>query len=109
MPKKFIMGWLHFKPGKRDDFIAKSRWYADACRAEAGCEFFDFSLCPFDPDLAMVMECFSDRRAHEEDHIASEHFKRFWKALGEVCVEGRFQNILSDTVKPERHVFSQAN
>ena len=106
MPKKFIMGWLHFKPGKRDAFIAASRTYIETCRAEPGCEFFEFSVSPFDPDLATVMECFSDRRTHEEVHLKTEHFRKFWKDLGEVCIEGRFQNILSDTVEPDRHVFT---
>lgn len=99
--KKYIMGWLKFRPGKRDAFIAASRGYIEACRAEEGCEFFDFSLSPFDPDLAMVMECFASREVHELAHLKTGHFKTFWKQLGEVCVEGRFENIFADHVEPD--------
>ena len=104
--KKYIMGWLRFKPGRRDAFIAAQRPYVEACRAEPGCEFFEFSVSPFDPDLATVMECFSSRAAHEQVHLNTEHFKAFWPALGEAAVEGSFLNILSDTVEPDSARFA---
>ncbi|MEJ0013401.1 MAG: antibiotic biosynthesis monooxygenase [Bauldia sp.] len=106
MTKKYIMGWLHFKPGKRDAFIAGSRDYVGKCRAESGCEFFDVSVSPFDSDLAMVMECFTSPEVHEAEHLNSRHFKQFWAALGEVCVEAHFENILSDTVIPDTTKFA---
>ena len=98
--KKFIMGWLKFKPGKRDAFIAASREYVEVCRTEAGCEFFDFSVSLFDPDMAMAMECFSSREMHAA-HLETERFKTFWKQLGEVCIEGRFENIFADHIEPD--------
>ena len=103
--KKYVVGWLRFKPGKRDAFIAASREYIETCRAESGCEFFDFSLSPFDPDMAMVMEGFSSREIHEEAHLKTPHFKEFWRKLGEVCIDARFLNILSDTVIPDSAKF----
>ena len=103
--KKFIMGWLRFKPGKRDAFIAASREYIETCRAERGCEFFEFTLSPFEPDVAMVMECFSSRETHEDVHLKTAHFEEFWKKLGGVCIDARFLNILSNTVTPDSAKF----
>ena len=105
--KKFIMGWLKFKPGMRDAFVASSAWYVDVCREEPGCVFFDMCLSPRDPDVAMVMECFASGEAHDQ-HLTTPHFHRFWKQLDDVCIEGTFQNIFSDTVVPDSAKFGTA-
>ena len=105
--KKFIMGWLKLRPGTRDAFIQRSASYIDVCRKEPGCVFFDFSLSPFDPDVAMVMECFASGEAHDL-HLTQPHFKKFWQELSEVCVEGTFENIFADHVVPDTARFGDA-
>lgn len=99
------MGWLKFRPGERDSFLRAQRSYVDACRAEPGCLFFDMPVDPFDSDTAMVMECFASEEAHAE-HLTRSHFHEFWAALGKVCLEGTFQNILSDEVTPDTAKFA---
>jgi quinol monooxygenase YgiN len=103
--KKYVVGWLRFKPGRRDAFIQASREYVETCRKERGCEFFEFSLSPFEPDIAMVMECFSSREIHEGEHLKTVHFEAFWKRLSDACIDARFLNILSDTVIPDSAKF----
>jgi quinol monooxygenase YgiN len=103
--KKYVIGWLRFRPGKRDAFVHASREYVDKCRKERGCEFFEFALSPYDADMAMVMECFSSAAIHEQEHLKTAHFETFWKSLGDACLDARFLNILSDTVQPDSAKF----
>ena len=42
--KKFIIGWMTYKPGLREEFLAVARKHQENTRAEPGCEFFDITL-----------------------------------------------------------------
>lgn len=102
------MGWLRFKPGKRDAFFAVARPFIEGARSEEGCEFFEMIASQYDPDLVVVMECFKSREAHEA-HLKTPHFLESWKVLNEFCDEGTFKNIFSDHVEPDSHKFGTAD
>ena len=48
------------------------------------------------PNGAMVTECFKSQGAHEI-HNRTPHMNLFREEMSKVLVEGRFQNIFSDT------------
>ena len=39
--RKYIVGWLTCRPGKREALLAIFAPYARACLAEEGCRFFE--------------------------------------------------------------------
>lgn len=103
--RKFIIGWLKCRPGKRDELVALLGPYVAACRAEEGCLFFDMNPSVTEPDVVVVSECFASRAAHQA-HVEQETFRRFWNQLYELCLEGRFENIFPGHVEPDRADFT---
>jgi len=99
MQKKYVMGWLKLKPGKRDAFVAEYQKGALATRREPGCVFYDFALSSEDTDTVLIMECFANEDAHAS-HLKQPHFKAVWAAFQKFGAEGRFEDIWSNTFKP---------
>ncbi len=66
VPRKYIMGWLRFRPGKREEFLVIYQRGAEATRKEPGCVFYDYGVSPTDPDLMYLLECFASEEAHAE-------------------------------------------
>lgn len=102
--KKFIIGWVTFKPEKREAFLEASRLLAEATRREKGCVFFEFNFSTERPNIAVIAECFQSAAAHDEHH-QTPHVKAFFARASEFLVEGRFENILSDDVVVDNVTF----
>lgn len=102
--KKYIMGWLHFRPGKREEFVAIYREGAEATRKEPGCVFYEYGLSETDPDAMIIMECFASEEAHAE-HLQQPHFKKVWAAFERLGASGKFEDIWADTGKPSSVAF----
>jgi quinol monooxygenase YgiN len=98
--RKFIIGWLTCRPGKRDELVALAGPYVAACRAEDGCLFFEMNPSIHEPDVVTVAECFSSAGAHEV-HLRQETFQTLWRRLPDLCLSGRFENIFADQVKSD--------
>jgi len=90
--RKYIMGWLRFRPGQRETFLPIYQCGAEATRKEPGCIFYDFGISPTDPDLMLIMECFASEAAHAA-HLETEHFREVWAAFERLGVAGDFQDI----------------
>lgn len=99
MSKKYIVGWLRFRAGARDEFIDIYREGAEATRKEPGCVFYDYGLSHTDPDTMLIMECFRSEEAHAE-HLKTPHFQKVWAAFERLGVSGDFEDIWADTGKP---------
>ena len=90
--KKFIIGWLTLKPGKRDEFMTLSRSFVEATRQERGVIFFEFHHDLANSDGIVVVECYENREAHETHH-QTPHFQAIWKVVQRLAVKGKFENI----------------
>ena len=95
--KKFVIGWVTYKPGMRDRFVAVTREHLAIMRKEEGCVFAEINLSLDAPNGAVVAECFKSQEAHDIHH-ATPQMKRFVKEMSEILTEGRFENIFSDDV-----------
>ena len=77
---KFVVGWLHFKPGTRDAFLERIQPLVEKIRAEEGNVFFEFNPRVGQPDTAMLTECFVDDAAHR-GHKELPHMKELFALL----------------------------
>src|SRR5262245_32058438 len=88
--KKFIIGWMTFKPEMRERFLAALRALVAATRQEQGCLFLDVGLDLEIPNRAVF--------AAREIHSKMPHMVTFREEMSQALVEARFENILSDNV-----------
>jgi len=102
--RKYIVGWLRCRPGKRDALLTIFAPYARTCLAEDGCLFFEVGPSVHDEDVVVVCECFSSREAHDL-HLMGESFLAFRKKLPDYCVDGRFENVFSGQVERDKVTF----
>ena len=98
--KKFIMGWLTARPGKRDEFMAISQAYIATTLKEKGIVFFEFHPSATDPNLIIVVECYETPEAHDLHHT-TPHFAAMWKEVQRLIMEAKFQNIFAARVVPD--------
>jgi quinol monooxygenase YgiN len=97
--RKYVMGWLKMKPGKRDAFLEEYAKGAAATRREAGCVFYDYAASTEDADTVLIMECFESEAAHAA-HLQQPHFKAVWAAFEKFGASGNFLDMWSDEAKP---------
>jgi len=106
----FITAKFPVKPEHADAWPELSRDFTQACRAEEGCLWFDWSRSVDDPHEYVLVEAFRDDAAGAA-HVQSDHFAtatrelpRYlsatpkivnttvegtsWSELGEMAVEG---------------------
>ena len=95
--KKFVIGWMTYRPGMRDRFVAVAREHVANMRSEEGCIFAEINLSLDTPNGAVVAECFKSQEAHDI-HNATPQMKWFVQEMSEILTEGRFENIFSDDV-----------
>ena len=95
--RKYIIGWLKLKPGKRGELMALAPAYAKMCREEVGCLFFEMNPSVDDADVVVVAECFKSVVAHEA-HLETPWFQKLWAELDRIGVTGRFENIVGGRV-----------
>lgn len=100
--RKFIVGWLTCKPGKRDEFMAVARAYAQVSLAEDGCIFYEMNASGRSPDTVILTECFKNEAAHAA-HLATPEFEAFFAELERLCLGGEFENVIADTVTSDTH------
>jgi quinol monooxygenase YgiN len=96
--RKYIIGWLTFAPGRRDDFMRIALPYAAACREEEGCVFFEINPSAADPDVVSIAECYASAEAHAA-HLKKPLFEAMWGELHRRCQRGRFENIFAGRVE----------
>ncbi|MEW1953455.1 putative quinol monooxygenase [Terrabacter sp. NPDC080008] len=70
----FITAKFPVKPEHADDWPELSRAFTEACRAEEGCLWFDWSRSLDDPNEYVLVEAFRDEAAGAA-HVQSDHFK----------------------------------
>lgn len=102
--RKYIIGWITFPPGNRDRFMALTHAYAQNCRAEPGCLFFEMNSSMTDPDVVTVAECFTNEAAHAA-HLAAENFQTFWPILGTLARSALIENIYAGRVAVDSITF----
>ncbi|GAB2487797.1 putative quinol monooxygenase [Jatrophihabitans fulvus] len=71
----FIAARWQVKPEHADEWPQLTREFTEACRAEPGCLWFDWSRSLDDPDEYVLVEAFRDGDAGGE-HVRSDHFKK---------------------------------
>ncbi|GAA1914490.1 putative quinol monooxygenase [Nocardioides lentus] len=62
------------KPGAAEDYLAASRPFLEATRAEPGNLWFEHYRSVEDPDTVLTIEAFADKAAGEA-HVAAPHFQ----------------------------------
>ncbi len=70
----FITAKFPVKPEHADQWPELSRDFTQACRAEDGCLWFDWSRSLDDPHEYVLVEAFRDDEAGAA-HVQSDHFK----------------------------------
>ena len=73
-------------PEHADEWPEISRAFTEACRAEEGCLWFDWSRSLDDANEFVLVEAFRDGDAGGA-HVQSEHFKQAQQTLPQYLVE----------------------
>lgn len=68
-------------PEYADDFIELTREFTEACRAEPGCLWFDWSRSLDNPREYILIEAYRDGEAGRA-HVESDHFKKAMATQG---------------------------
>lgn len=74
------------KPEHADDWPEISRSFTEACRAEEGCLWFDWSRSLDDPAEYVLVEAFRDGDAGAA-HVGSDHFEQARRDLPQYLAE----------------------
>ena len=82
----FITAKFQVLPEHADDWPQISREFTEACNAEDGCLWFDWSRSVADRNEYVLVEAFRDGDAGAA-HVQSEHFKNAQKTLPPHLVE----------------------
>ena len=90
-PRKYIIGWLVCRPGKRAALMELVVPYVSECRREEGCVFFEMNPSVHEPDPR-----------HAGGVLRGPGG---WNRLPELCVEGRFENVFPRRASPDRTDF----
>lgn len=70
----FITVKWDVKPEFADDFMSLTKEFTDACRAEPGCLWFEWSRSVDDPTQYVLVEAYKDAAAGKA-HVESDHFR----------------------------------
>ncbi|MHA3701832.1 putative quinol monooxygenase [Jatrophihabitans sp. YIM 134969] len=76
----FITAKFLVKPEDADAWPEISRAFTEACNAEPGCRFFEWSRSVTDPNQYVLIEAFVDGDAGAA-HVNSDHFKQAQRDL----------------------------
>lgn len=71
----FITAKFQVKPEHADNWPEISRAFTEACQAEPGCKFYEWSRSLDDPNQYVLIEAFVDGEAGGV-HVNSDHFKQ---------------------------------
>lgn len=70
------------KPEYADHFLQLTQEFTDACRAEPGCLWFDWSRSTERPNEYILIEAYRDAEAGKA-HVESDHFKKAMATQGQ--------------------------
>lgn len=76
----FITAKFRVLPEHADEWPQITREFTEACRAEPGCKWFDWSRSVDDPTEYVLVEAFRDEAAGAA-HVQSAHFKAAQQTL----------------------------
>ena len=76
----FITAKFPVKSEHADAWPEISQWFTDACNAEEGCLFFEWSRSVANPNEYVLLEAFRDDDAAAA-HVGSDAFKRATEEL----------------------------
>ncbi|MBS2938459.1 antibiotic biosynthesis monooxygenase [Nocardioides sp. J2M5] len=76
----FITAKFPVLPEHADDWPELSRAFTEACNAEEGCLWFEWSRSVTDPNTYVLVEAFRDGDAGAA-HVQSDHFKAAQREL----------------------------
>jgi quinol monooxygenase YgiN len=89
---RYIIGWLRAKPGKREEFLRRTKPAFAITKKEDGCLFYEAHPAADDPDLIVFIEGWQTAEQHRAHEKAAHHV-----ALGptvvELCTGGTFHEI----------------
>lgn len=91
----FITAKFPVKPEHADAWPELSREFTQACNAEEGCLFFQWSRSLADPNEYVLIEAFEDDAAGGA-HVQSAHFRRATEELPQYL--SRTPDIVNTTV-----------
>lgn len=92
----FIWGFIFTRPGRREAFLDIMVAYAEACRQEQGCVYFEIAPSPTGPDTLILAECWASR----DDHHAHELQPRFAENQAQVrqfCIGVKLNKVDAET------------
>ncbi|MDY6051702.1 MAG: putative quinol monooxygenase [Rothia sp. (in: high G+C Gram-positive bacteria)] len=75
----FIVVKFQVKDGDREGFLAATREFTEATRAEPGNKWYEWSLSVENPNEVVLIEAFEDDAA--EAHVESEHFAQGMESI----------------------------
>lgn len=75
----FIVVKYQIKDGDREGFLAATREFTEATRAEPGNKWFEWSLSVENPNEVVLVEAFDDDAAAA--HVNSDHFTQGLEAM----------------------------
>lgn len=82
----FIAAKFRVRPEHAANWLELTRPFTEACRAEPGCLWFDWSRSLEDPNEFVLIEAFRDGDAGAA-HVQSDHFRAAQRDLPPLLVE----------------------
>jgi quinol monooxygenase YgiN len=82
----FIAAKFRVRPEHSPNWLELTRPFTEACRAEPGCLWFDWSRSLEDPNEFVLIEAFRDGDAGAA-HVHSDHFRAAQRDLPPLLVE----------------------
>lgn len=101
---KYILGWFKLRAGKREEFGALALRYAQVCREEEGCLFFELLPHHEETETYLLAEAFISEEAHSW-HRDQPYFASFVNEVGALCESGHFENVIASSVECDDPVF----
>ena len=95
---KIITGWLHCRPGTRDEFLALMEPLVAATRQEAGCRVFEYHRADRDADEIIMLEVFDSADAHQF-HRRTPHMFEMQAIVRRLLGRIRLIEVISDAVQ----------
>jgi quinol monooxygenase YgiN len=92
---KYVIGWLHLKPGKRGELLARIRPFVEQSRQEHGVNFFEVNPSDSDPDVVVFSECYDSEDVHQR-HLATPEHDSLLADIALIAISGRFEHIYAE-------------
>jgi len=90
--KRYVIGRIKIKPGKRDEYLAHAANYIATTRGEPGCLYFEEGRSTQDPDDIVIAECWDTPEAHAA-HTKAPHFAAFGPIFERYVLHAHFEEM----------------